>query len=112
MTHGRNQMKVNMTGIGDGYSQVQPTQLLYGRMISLADLKSRKNHIVLEQATAQALFGIDDATGKTLRGTVDGQVEDFLVVGVYKEQKTALDALMANMGSAETGKAFVLIQLL
>jgi len=107
MTHGRNNMKVDVTGVGEGYAKVQPTEMLYGRMINVADLKSRKKHIVLEQKTAQALFGTDDATGKTLRGTVAGQVEDFLVVGVYKEQVTAIDALMASMGNGEDGKAFV-----
>ena len=107
MTNQRNKMDVNLEIVDAGYAQVQPVEILYGRMINENDVQSKQKHVVLEEKTAQKLFGVTDATGRTIRATVDDETDDYLVVGVYREQVSALMALASGMMESEQGNAYV-----
>lgn len=106
VSFGRRTKKVEMTGVAAGYAEVQPTNIIYGRMINENDVLSRKKHIVLEEQTAVDLCGTANAVGQKVRTTLRGDLDDYLVVGVYREEQSAFAALMSGMMS-QNGKAYV-----
>ncbi len=102
----RNSMKVDMTPVDAGYASVQPTDLVYGRMINEADVRSQRNNIVVDTKTAQKLFGTENAVGKIIRGKMLGSVDDYTIVGVYRIKESALSGLM-GMGASDRGSGFI-----
>lgn len=103
---GRTKMKFNFTGIDYNYQQVQPVTMLYGRYLNEGDVLGRKKNIVMEAESAGKLFGTENAVGKTFRTTIYGDTDEYTVVGVYKKEMNAFQALMMGSGS-DTGSAFL-----
>lgn len=110
--HGRNRMKMSFEGIDYNYDEVQNINITHGRMLNEADILGRKPNVVLEEKAAKKLFGTADAVGKSFRSTIYGETIDFYVVGVYKEQLTAMMALMQRFGEDETGYVYLPYTLL
>ena len=50
---GPDKMQFNYTGIDWNYNEVQPVKMLYGRYLSEADIKGRKEHAVIDIDTAR-----------------------------------------------------------
>jgi len=92
----RKQEKVSAYAVDVGYDEVQPIEMLYGRMINESDVASKRHSVVIEQKTAQAYFGTDNAVGRTLFLLDSSDREEFTVVGVYKEPNSILNALMGS----------------
>lgn len=109
--NGRNKVKINFQGIDYNYDEVQKVNMIYGRMLNEGDILGRKPNIVLEKGAAERLFGTENAVGKIFRTTVYGTTYDFYVVGVYKVELSAMEALMQQFGSA-TESAFMPYTLL
>ena len=66
---------------------------------------------VMDTDSAKMLFGVENAVGKTFRTTLYGSTDDYTVVGVYKKEINAFQALM--MGSSNNrGSAFLPYTLL
>jgi len=101
VTAGRNTIKLNMEFIDSGYNKVQQIKMLYGRMINSKDIERKSKVVVLEQKAALKLFGKDNAVGKTIRVKIDNNMEDFLVVGVYKIEQSPLLTLMQGQSNYE-----------
>jgi putative ABC transport system permease protein len=93
LTRGRKTLQVTLEGVPGNYSEVQPVDLVDGRMINEADVASGRNYVVLKKETAMELFGKAEAAGETIRAEVAGEPEELLVVGVYEKEATPLDAL-------------------
>ena len=47
--------------------------------------------------------------GKTFRTTLYGSTDDFTVVGVYRKNMNAFQALMMGGSNSDKGSAFILI---
>ncbi len=109
---GRNRMKVSFQGIDYNYDEVQNVNIIHGRMLNEADILGRKPNVVLEEKAARKLFGTADAVGRSFRSTIYGETIDFYVVGVYREQLTAMMALMQRFGEDETGYVYLPYTLL
>lgn len=103
--HGRNKVKFQFQGIDYNYPDVQKVNIIYGRNLTEADVKGRKKNVVLEAGGAEALFGTENAVGKTFRTTVYGETDDYHVVGVYKKELTPFEAMM--MGTGEKKEAYI-----
>lgn len=103
--HGRSKVKFQFQGIDYNYPDVQKINIIYGRNLNEADVKGRKKNVVLEAGGAEALFGTENAVGKTFRTTVYGETDDYHVVGVYKKELTPFEAMM--MGTGQTKEAFI-----
>ncbi|HBG13427.1 MAG TPA: ABC transporter permease, partial [Clostridium sp.] len=58
------------------YHEVQKINIIYGRNLNEADIKGRKNNVVLEAKGAKELFGTENAVGKTFRTTIYGTTDD------------------------------------
>ncbi len=99
----RKTVKTDLQGIGPKYTNVQTVNIISGRMINEADLESRKKHMVLEEKTAIRLFGTANVVGKTVRATIRNELDDYLIVGVYREEVTAFSALMGGLNQNGTG---------
>lgn len=103
---GRTRMKFNFMGIDYNYQQVQPVTMLYGRYLNEGDILGRKKNLVMEAKSAERLFGTENAVGQTLRTTIYGDTDEYTVVGVYKKEMNAFQALMMG-GTNDTGSAFL-----
>jgi putative ABC transport system permease protein len=65
----------------------------------------------MDTKSAQMLFGTENAVGRSFRTTLYGSTDDFTVVGVYRKETNALQALMMG-GSNDKGSAFMPYTLL
>ncbi|WP_024296532.1 ABC transporter permease [Lacrimispora indolis] len=102
---GRNKVKYGFEGIYANYPQVQKIDIIYGRNLNEADIKGRKNNVVLEAKGAEALFGMENAVGKTFRTTIYGVTDDYNVVGIYRLDQNPFEAMMS--GASETRAGYV-----
>lgn len=101
----KNTVKLRMACVDYGYDSVQEVKMLYGRMINKNDVDRKSRVIVLEQNAAVKMFGKENATGMTVRVKIDNSMEDLLVVGVYKEEKSPVLSLL--QGQDEYVDSFV-----
>ena len=100
--NGRRKVKFSFQGIDFKYPSVQTVNILYGRNLTEADIRGRKKNVVLEEDGAKALFGVENAVGKTFRMTVYGQTDEYNVVGVYRPERSALEKLVMGMSQSQT----------
>ena len=103
---GRTKMKFDLQGIDYNYQDVQPVNVIYGRYLNEGDILGRKKSVVIENKSAVKLFGTENAVGKTFRTTVYGDTDEYTIVGVYKKDMNAFQALMMG-GASDTGSAFI-----
>ncbi len=109
---GRTSMKISAIGVAENYTKVQKVSVLYGRMIDEKDTQEGKKHIVIQDKTALALFGTENAVGQTIRITLNKNIEDLLVVGVYENTDSALIKLLSgnNMDTAYLPESLLMKQ--
>ena len=107
----RNTINFDYTGIDYHYIDVQPVNIVYGRYLNEGDILGRKKNVVMNVDSAKMLFGEENAVGKTFRTTLYGYTDVFTVVGVYKEEINAFQALMMG-GRTDRGSAFIPYTLL
>ncbi|WP_077611586.1 ABC transporter permease [Clostridium sp. Marseille-P2415] len=102
---GRNKVKYQFEGIYANYPDVHEINIVYGRNLNEADIKGRKNNVVLEAKGAKELFGTENAVGKTFRTTIYNVTDDYNVVGIYRLDQSPFEALM--MGSSKTKAGYI-----
>lgn len=96
MTVGHTSEKVAVNTVAGNYNEVQPMNILWGRMINEIDLNTSRLSVVLEKKTALKYFGRENVVGETIRLEVSGEREEFQVVGVYEEQQSFLMSMMGT----------------
>ena len=69
-------------------------------MFSNLDIINARPYIIIEKDTAKEMFGTENAVGKTLRTTINNEVYDLTVTGIYENTDSALMKLMSGGGSA------------
>ena len=109
--NGRKNYEIVSTGVRGGYEKVQKVNIIAGRMINNKDYEGKKNNIVLEEATAIELFGTADVVGKTMKvkytqGGSGTFVDDFNIVGVYRNSQSVLMKLIGGTDNTR-GLAYV-----
>ena len=110
-THKRTKVNFEYSGIDYNYQDVQPVNVVYGRYLNEGDILGRKRNVVMDTDSAMKLFGVENAVGKTFRTTLYGSTDEFTVVGVYRKEMNAFQALMMG-GSSDKGSAFIPYTLL
>ena len=108
----RTKIKFEFQGIDYNYQDVQPVNMVYGRYLNEGDILGRKKNVVMDTDSALKLFGIENAVGKSFRTTIYGSTEDFTVVGVYRKNVNAFQALMMGGSNSDKGAAFIPYTLL
>ncbi len=109
--HQKTSVNFDFTGIDYNYIDVQPVDMVYGRYLNEGDVLGRKKNVVMDVDSAMLLFGTENAVGQTFRTDLYGNVDEFTVVGVYKKEMNAFQALMMG-GRSDRGSAFVPYTLL
>lgn len=104
-TQGRRKVKFDYQGIDYNYEDVQPVNIVYGRYLNEGDIKGRKKNVVMDTDSAERLFGVENAVGRTFRTTIYGSTDEYTVVGIYRKEVTPLQAMM--MGQSDGGSAFI-----
>ena len=107
----RSKFKFDYQGIDYNYQDVQPVNMVYGRYLNEGDVLGRKKNVVMEIKSAKKLFGVENAVGKTFRTTIYGSTDDYTVVGIYRKEISAFQALMMGVND-DTGEAYVPYTLL
>ena len=90
MTVGRRTKTLYVTGLAENPTAMKNLKIIYGRMLSDKDFQEKRHHIVLQKETAEGFFGDANAVGKTVKVKLNEDQEEFLVVGVYENQDSAL----------------------
>ena len=93
---GRKKAKVSTEGVANGYEKMVNMNLIKGRFITEADIKSRRYVSVVDKAMADKIFPGENAVGKTIRISVEGQPADAKIVGVYEKKKSIFDGMMSS----------------
>ena len=106
----RTSIDFSYEGIDWNYQDVPPVNMVYGRYLNEGDILGRKKNVVMDTDSALKLFGVEDAVGRTFRTTLYGTTDDFTVVGVYRKEINAFQAMM--MGQSKNGSAFIPYTLL
>ena len=106
----RTKVKFDYNGIDYNYQDVQPVNMVYGRYLNEGDILGRKRNVVMDTDSAMKLFGVENAVGKTFRTTIYGSTDEFTVVGIYRKEMNAFQALMMG-GSSDKGSALSLIHI-
>lgn len=101
----------SFSGIDYNYIDVQPVDIIYGRYLNEGDVLGRKKNVVMDVDSAMLLYGEENVVGKTFRTNLYGYVDEYTVVGVYKKEISAFQALIMG-GSSDRGTAFVPYTLL
>ena len=107
----RTKVKFEYSGIDYNYQDVQPVNMVYGRYLNEGDILGRKRNVVMDTDSAMKLFGVENAVGKSFRTTIYGSTDEFTVVGIYRKEMNAFQALMMG-GSSDKGSAFIPYTLL
>lgn len=101
VTVNRNTIKLSMKFIDAGFEKVQEVKMLYGRMINSNDVNRKSKVLVFEQKAALKLFGKDNVVGKTIRVKINNNLEDLLIVGVYKNEQSPILTLLQGQSAYE-----------
>ena len=75
--------------------------LLYGRYFTREELEASKPVCILLEQSAVNLFGTADVVGMTVELTVEGQIRDFTIIGVRRDNQSAMYNMMYNYDDVE-----------
>lgn len=101
----RTKVDFSYQGIDWNYQDVQPVQMVYGRYLNEGDILGRKKNVVMDTDSAVKLFGTEEAVGKSFRTTILGTTDDYTVVGIYRKEINAFQAML--MGQSSDGSAYI-----
>ena len=84
IAYGTLQFDANITGVNEVYRDLRVLEVKYGRFVNAMDMYERRKAVVIDENTAQKLFGVAElAVGKMVRLT---NGVNFQVVGVTEAE--------------------------
>ncbi len=84
IAYGTLQFDANITGVNEVYRDLRVLEVKYGRFVNAMDMHERRKAVVIDENTAQKLFGVSElALGKMVRLT---NGVNFQVVGVTEAE--------------------------
>lgn len=94
---GRKTEKAYLTGLAENPLAYKPLKISYGRMFSNKDIREERRYAVVEESFARSFFGTEEnAVGKTVKTTVEQSETELTIIGVYKNQDSALMKLLSG----------------
>ncbi|MBC2445644.1 FtsX-like permease family protein [Clostridium saccharobutylicum] len=76
---------IAVTGVNDGYKDVNGVKLINGRFISDKDIKGMKKVAVVSDKLVNNMFkGKNNPLGKEIKVYIEGNIETYVVIGVYE----------------------------
>ena len=101
-----NKMEINFTGIDYNFNNVESVEIIQGRFLNEADILGRKKNVLIEDKSALSLFGTENAVGKTFRTTIHGDLDDYTIIGVYRNNMNALQSIFLGINDGK-GSAYI-----
>ncbi|MEG1931121.1 MAG: ABC transporter permease, partial [Anaerovorax sp.] len=95
-TVGRVKGKLSISGVAGGYTNYKKMNILHGRMINETDVNSGRDGIVIDKEAALHFFNKENAIGERMPATINGEVRDLVVVGVYEIEKSIFSSMGGN----------------
>ena len=90
------EIKGMVWGVDANVTRIISLNLLYGRTISRADVLAGSRVCLVEQSFVQEMYRRDNAVGKTLRIRLNGQDEEFTIIGVVEAGGNILQSFMGD----------------
>lgn len=87
------EIQLSITGTGEEYKQSGKMELLYGRFINGGDYSSRANIVVIDEWTAEMVFGNSNAVGRSLQFEIGDTEVEATVVGILKNEDNEMVGL-------------------
>lgn len=102
LTLHRKDYDINLYGVNSGYVKSSMTKVIAGRYITEKDCDQMRSTCVISDKQAQKMFGsVRGTIGKSISVTVNGQIMDLTVVGVYEYQLSSMMSAMVNMSGED-----------
>ncbi len=92
----RTEAKFSMQGVAADYNQYKKMTLLHGRMINKSDVSGSKNRIVIDKKAALYLFNNENPVGNTVSVTINDELKDLTIVGVYEVESSVFDNMFVS----------------
>ena len=86
---GKNKANIRAMGVNPDYMLANNISMITGRVLSSTDMQQKKKVCVVADKFAQTLFPGQDPIGKTVDLNVNGSVQPFYIVGVYKHKTSS-----------------------
>jgi putative ABC transport system permease protein len=75
-----------INGVNDDYANIDNTEMLFGRYFNTEEYLEGKPVIVIDETSAKALFGYDDAVGQSVNVGSKISPKKAVIVGIAKSQ--------------------------
>jgi|SRR5665648_7680 len=95
-TVGRVKGNWSIQGVAGSFDEFKKMNIIHGRMISNSDLKGKRDYIVIEKKGAEIFFNTENPVGRIMNLNVNGNMREFVIVGVYAEEKSLFSGLMST----------------
>ena len=83
-------------GVDSGADQVISLKLLYGRLISRADVASNEKVCMVDQSYAKEAYGRENIVGKEIQLLVKGTYQTFRIIGIVEAGSNLLQNVISN----------------
>lgn len=83
-------------GVDSGADQVISLQLMYGRLISRADVASNEKVCMVDQSYAKETYGRENIVGKEIQLLVKGTYQTFRIIGIVEAGSNLLQNVISN----------------
>ncbi|MCT8975228.1 ABC transporter permease [Clostridium sp. CX1] len=100
-----------ITGANEDYGNIGDTELIYGRYFNREEYLEGKPTIVIDNITAKALFGYEDAVGKTVNLGAKIFPKKATIIGISKNQMGMFGGADENMPAMISAPATFVQQL-
>lgn len=98
---------VELKAVGDSYWKVAGLDIIKGKFISRGQVDSVQNVVVLDDLTADKLFGTTEVLGRTVDISLGGTETEASIIGVCKKND-----ISGEVSDSELGMAFIPISML
>lgn len=93
---GRVSGKLALYGVAADYNKFFKMDIIHGRMINKSDLEGARDRIVIDKKAAKHFFNKENAVGKSLSVTINGELKDLTIVGIYEVKPSIFDSMMVS----------------
>ncbi|NLT49140.1 MAG: FtsX-like permease family protein [Clostridiales bacterium] len=90
---GRIQGRLSMYGVAADYNKFFHMDIVHGRMINQSDLDGKRDRIVIDEKASQHFFNKSNSVGETLTVTINEEIRELTIVGIYRKEASLFDQL-------------------
>ena len=90
---GRIQGRLSMYGVAADYNKFFHMDIVHGRMINQSDLYGKRDRIVIDEKASQHFFNKSNSVGETLTVTINEEIRELTIVGIYRKEASLFDQL-------------------